>query len=68
MTLDNDPVIIDIRYRLNAAIERHSRNLIGGGAVSYDAYRFEVGRVKGLNEALTIISDSIKLYIDDVDK
>ena len=68
MTLDNDPVIMDVRFRLNAAIERHGRNLIGGGAVSFDAYRYEVGRIKGLNEALSIISDSIKLYLDDIDK
>lgn len=65
MTLDNDPVIIDIRYRIKKDIDHYTYTIADGGASSYEDYRRLVGIRKGLLLSLNKIEDAIKFYLDD---
>lgn len=65
MTLDQDPLIQDIRARIKKEIDHYTESIANGGAASFDDYKRLVGIRKGLGISLNKIEDSIKLYIDD---
>ena len=45
---------------LNTAKKKLEHTVICGGAHDYEAYRFYIGRLQGLQDALDICHDTIK--------
>lgn len=64
-TLDNDPLIQDIRQKLNEEIEAIVWQLRKGKCSSFDDYRNRVGRIQGIERSLDRISESIMNYTHD---
>lgn len=62
--MNDDPLIIDIRSRINEEIERISQ-IICSGSLNIEEYKKQAGRIQGLNMALSLIEASIKDYIHD---
>lgn len=65
MSLRDDPLIQDIKHRIQKDIDNVSDSLASGAAGSYDVYQKKCGKIYGLKLALSLIDESIDKYVND---
>jgi len=65
--MKDDPLILDIKDRINNEMIRISEGLGKGSAASYEDYKSKVGIVRGLKDAIRLIDEVIEIYIKDID-
>lgn len=65
MSLEKDPLIIDIKAKLTDQIERISEYLTDGKAQDIEDYRKQTGKIIGFRASLILIDDCIKNYLRD---
>jgi hypothetical protein len=58
----------ELERELGDALEKHATELIHGRAADYADYRYRVGQLKGLRDALVIASEANKRVIGVEDK
>lgn len=67
MSLEQDPLIVDIKAKLNDEIAIINDWLSYGKAPTIEEYRKQTGKITGFRAALIIIDDCIKNYLNDED-
>jgi len=67
MSLQDDPLIIQIKLFINDEIAKIANSLANGSAGSFDDYKKQCGRIQGLRQSLAIVDDAIELYVNDED-
>jgi rubrerythrin len=65
MSLHSDPIIIELKKRINEEIFRESELLINGSVSCFDDYKKHVGIIRGLKLSLKTIEETIKFYEED---
>lgn len=65
MSLRDDPLIQDYIARIDSEIQNRMFAISNGDAADYAVYQRKVGIIKGLQEALALLNDSISNYLDD---
>jgi hypothetical protein len=68
MSLEQDPLIVDIKAKINDEITRISTWLTDGKADSYSDYKRACGLIRGKKDSLESIDDCIKNYMNDEDE
>jgi hypothetical protein len=58
----------ELERELGDIVEKHATELVLGRATDYADYRYRVGQLKGLREALAIASEANKRVIGVEDK
>jgi hypothetical protein len=68
MSLEQDPLIVDIKAKINDEITRITDWLTDGKADSYSDYKRACGLIRGRKNSLSDIDDCIKNYLRDDDE
>lgn len=58
----------ELEKDLSAELEKLAAELVGGRAQSFDDYRYRVGRMKGVQDALAIAQEAQKKILGVRDK
>jgi len=65
MSIREHPLINKYKSRVIERINLHKQYLSDGKCKSYDEYKKYCGMIKGLNESLDAMDESIKVYLSD---
>ena len=65
MSLEKDPLIIDIKFKINEKIKRFTEITANGGCSDYIEYKKFTSKIAAFKESLLIIDDSIKSFMRD---
>jgi hypothetical protein len=68
MSLEQDPLIVDIKAKINNEITRITEYLSYGKAADIEDYRKQTGKIIGYRASLIMIDDCIKNYMNDEDE
>jgi len=68
MSLDSDPLIIDLRDKINEQISHVSEWLVDGKCSNMEEYRKQTGKVIGFRAALVLLEEVIANYGHDEDE
>jgi hypothetical protein len=68
MSLKQDPLIVDIKAKINDEITRITDWLSDGKAPSLEEYRKQTGKIIGYRASLVMIDDCIKNYMNGDDE
>jgi hypothetical protein len=68
MSLEQDPLIVDIKAKINDEITRLNNSVTNGSCVNFDSYKRLTGKIEGLRLALDSLDGCIKNYMNDEDE
>jgi len=64
MSLQEDPIIIEMKANINSEIDLVAGLLIDGKILSFEEYKKRTGTIAGLRKAIEVIDSTIKNYAD----
>jgi len=67
MSLQDDPLIQEIKSRLNEEIKRTSDWIANGSASTFEEYKKQCGKIIGFNAAIVVIDEAIENFTKDDD-
>ena len=68
MAVYGNPLIQEIKLFISDEIDKIGRSMADGGVGTWDQYNKQVGRVKGLKDAIKLIDDVVEKYMTDDDE